>query len=196
MTLSEVRAIVLRKIKRPERTAEAVDAINAAIEFICTKGDYAWDLVEGTLPIDATAFAQSVVISSSFTRFRKMKYIRPTGYRKPLLYIAVDKIFEQGREIVDSWYRAGDRIVFKLRVKQPTIEYGYYSYPAPIANTTAGLVSTNNYLTHMPYLVADLATAYEFGDIGNDAESNRYERRAMMKLAQMQADRQDGVSYS
>jgi len=192
MTLGELQAWILSTIKRPEKAAEVVYAINAAIEKASTQGDYAWDLVEGSISLDATVYAQSIAISSSFQRFRKLKYLRPSGYKKVLQWKDPSRIFDKGIETVDCWYRAGDNIIFKLCHLQSSARYAYYAYPTRL--TAAG--HTNNYTVQMPTVLHDLACARLYEDMGNEAEAGRLERRALRDLAAMRADRQDGVAHS
>jgi hypothetical protein len=197
VNLGELRAWVLRTVKRPELTVEALDAINAAIEFASSQGDYAWDLVEGTLSSaqgwSSTSYTQSIVISTSFTRFRKMKYLRPTGERKYLKWQDSARIFDsKGIETVDAWYRAGDRIQIKTCKLGSSCEYAFYQYPSRITN----LNTTNNYLTQLSACIHDLTAARMFEDIGNEAEAARLQKRGERFLLAMKHDRQDGVSHS
>lgn len=192
MTLGELRAWVLRTVGRPELSTKATDQINLAIEFASTQGDYSWDLVEGAVPLNASLYAQNIVISTSFTRFRKIKYLRPAGYKRYLTWTDPSRIFERGIEKVDTWYRAGDNLIFKLSALQSSMLYGYYQYPERLSASGG----TNNYLLQMPSALHDLACSYLFDSIGNAEESARLEKKAIRMLASMRADRQDGVSFS
>lgn len=190
MTLTELQAWVLRTIKRPEKAVEVVDAINAAIELASTQGDYAFDLVEGELTIDGSLFAQNIVISTSFTRFRKIKYLRPSGFNEYLKWRDPSRIFQQGKEMLNVWYRSGDNIVFKLSDLQTKMKYGFFQYPTRIAS------GSNNYTTQMPSAIHDLACSRLYEDMGNEAEAGRLERRALKFLIAHKQDKQDGVALS
>lgn len=193
MNLGELKAWVIRTVKRPEKAADIVDAINSAIEFAAANGDFAWDLVEGTVDIDSSLYAQNIVISSAFTRFRKIKYLRPSGYTRYINWRDPSRIFDnKGLENVDCWYRAGDNIIFKLSNLQSAMLYGYYSYPARLSASS----STNAYTEQMTTTIHALACAYIYEDIGNEAEAARLTARGMKFLEVHKADKQDGVSYS
>ena len=163
-----------------------------------TQGDYAFDLVEGELAISSSDYAQNIVISTSFTRFRKVKYLRPEDYSIYLKWRDPAKIFTEkapgrvGLEQLDCFYRAGDNIVFKLSNLQDTMLYGFYQYPLRVSDPNA----TNNYMTQMPAAIHAIAASMIWEDIGNEAEAQRLERRGLRLLAMHQADKQDGVSHS
>lgn len=192
MDLGELRDWVARSIKRPELAEDIKDAINAAIEYASTQGDYAWDLVEGAEAISATDYAQSLVISQKFPQFRKMKYLRPAGYNRYLIWKDPSRIFSQGVEAVNVWYRSGDNIIFKLSDLQSSLLYGYYSYPARLTDDD----EFNNYTEQMPAAIHALACSYLYDQIGNEAESQRLERKATKFLFAHRNDKQDGVSHS
>lgn len=192
MTLGELQAWVLRTIKRPEKAVEVVDAINAAIELASTQGDFAFDLVEGTKAIDGTLYAQNIVISTSFPRFRKIKYLRPSGYSRYVTWRDSSRIFQDGKENVDVWYRSGDNVVFKLSNLQTEMLYGYYAYPARLTSTNG----TNGYTDMMSAAIHDLACGRVYEDMGNAQEAARLEKRGMDLVLKHQRDKQDGVSRS
>ncbi len=194
MNLGELKAWVIRTTNRPEKSADIVDHINSAIEFACAHGDYAWDLQEGTVDINPQLYAQNIVISSSFTRFRKIKYLRPTGYNRYLSWRDSARIFDnaKGLETVDCWYRSGDSIIFKLSNLQSQMLYGYYMYPARITAPA----SMNAYTEQLATVIHSLACSYLYDEIGNDAEAKRLEAKAMKFLLAHKRDKQDGVSLS
>lgn len=192
MNLGELKAWCLRTIKRPEKIQDIVDAINASIELASTHGDYAFDLVEGTEALVATDYIQSIVVSSNFPRFRKFKYLRPTGYNKFLKHRDSSRIFQNGQELVDSWYIAGDSLKFKLSALQSSLEYGYFAFPEILEEDA----DTNGYTASMSSAIHDLSCARVFADMGNDTESRRLELRGLSLLRMHKSDKQDGVSYS
>ncbi len=192
MTLGELQEMVLRTIKRPELTQQALDAINAAIEYAAAQGDFAFDLVEGALAISSTAYAQSVTVNTEFPRFRKIKYLRPAGYRRYLKHRDPSKIFNADCEQTDVWYRAGTSLVFKLSNLQSSLLYGYFQRPDLLEDED----DENEYTLQMPYCIHDIACSRMYDDIGNDAESQRLERRGLRMLSAHKADKQDSVSHS
>lgn len=195
MNFGELRAWVLRTVKRPELSIQVGDAINSAIEIAAAHGDYSFDLVEGTLSapdVDSSSYVQNIVISDSFPRFRKAAYFRPTTYADYLKWKDPRRVFQQGRESVDVWYRAGDSIKMKLSHLVSSIEYGFFAYPARLT----GAQGTNEYTEMMSSAIHDIAAGRVFEDIGNEAEASRLGSRGLALLSVHKADKMDGVSHS
>lgn len=200
MALGDIKARIQRTLKRPELADKVVDAINDAIEMISTLGDWTADLVEGTATISSSDYAQSLVISAEFDRFRKIKYLRPDGYTYYLNWKDPQKIFQKktvayGLETADVWYRAGDNIVFKLTVLSSSMLYGFYQYPARF-ELDADDDETNWYLDQMQAAVTALALSSIYNDIGNASEASRLEKKGIVLVELHKADKQDGVSHS
>lgn len=200
MTLGELHAWVLRTVKRPELSQQAMDAINSAEEFVTAHGDFNWDLVEGSFAISSAVLAQSFVIATNFTRFRKVKYLKPQGFKKPLDWVDPSKTFERRGDATqvmknNCWYRAGANIVFSCSVAQSTMLYGYYQYPRRY--TLAADAAIEDYLmSQCPTVLHDLAVSRVFDENGNEAEAARIERRALRLLSIHKADKQDSVSHA
>lgn len=197
MNLGELRSWVLRTIKRPDKLLDATDAINGALEYITTKGDFAADLVEGQANLTPTAFAQAITISTEFPRFRKMKYLRPDGYYTYLHWKDPSRVFVEkapgvGNEQVDVWYRAGDQILIKLSQLQSILHYGFYRYPVRFENTT----DTYWILDQMSATVHAFAVALLYEEMGNAEEATRYDRRGERFLLAHKTDKQDSVAHS
>jgi len=196
MTLGELRSWILRTVKRPELTHEALDAINYAIEYAAIDGDYAFDLVEGTLAIDPQAYAQSIVIADEFPLFRKVKYLRPSGYNKYLGWRDPARIFDKnGCEATNCYYMAGGNIVIKLQVLAASVLYGYYATHEIVTSQT-DINTETSYMKTMPSAIHELSCAYLWDTIGNEAESQRAERRGIKLLMMHKTDKQDGVAHS
>ena len=91
-------AEVLTITARPDRTLEIESALNWAISHCCLKSNFAKDLVEATITIDPTLYGDTIQLDNVtpiplVTRFRKMKYLKRTGYMGYLRPIGSDKIF-------------------------------------------------------------------------------------------------------
>lgn len=197
MTLGELRSWVLRTIKRPDKLTDATDAINSAIEYVTSKGDFVADLAEGQLALSAASYVQAISIAANLPRFRKVKYLRPDGYFVYLKWTDPSRVFQEkapgiGQELIDTWYRAGDQLVFKLSVLQSVLHYGYYAYSARLADAT----DTHWMLEQMSTTIHALAVALLYEEMGNEAEATRYDRRAERFLLAHKLDKQDGVSHS
>lgn len=176
MNLSEIVEKVITRTKRPDKRDEAIDAVNAAISTFSLGASFAQDLVEGTVAIDAAEYAQSLPISANFTRFRRLKYLKRTGAKTYINMTDPLKVFDRnGCELLDRWYRAGDNLVFKLLVLSPTLEYGFYQYPALLEDDA----DTHWMLDIVPLMIFNKACAEIFQSIGDaDADYRLHEGRA------------------
>lgn len=189
-TLGTTLDRILRRLKRPEKSADGIDAINDAIELATITGNFARDVVESSLAIDGTVYAQSIVTSASFTRFRKVKYLRPSSYKRQLHFVESTRIFDRnGNESVDAFYVAGTNIVFKLSSYQTLMYYGYYQYPTLLVADG----DTHWMLDQMQSVIRDMALGELFAGIGNDAEAARYTAIGMARLLAHISDKRDLV---
>lgn len=192
MDFSEAVQLIVDRCKRPDKTEDIKAAINRAIGLFAVK-NWAHDLVELTHTITSTEYAQSFDITAApFARFRKIKYIRPTGYRKYLSWRDPAHIFNDGKECVNTWYRAGNNIVFKLSRLQDTLEIGYYQYHATLIDDA----DTDWMLDQIWPALHDYVLGNIHGEIGNDQERARMENKGMLLLDAFHADIGDGIAYS
>lgn len=193
MDLGEMKDWIARDTKRPEKRDEQIqDAINAAIEFATTQGDFVTDLVEGSTAISSSVYAQSLVIATAFTRFRKIKYLRPVNYRRFLAWRDPSRIFDNECQATDVWYRAGGNIVFNLSSLQATMYFGYFQYPVFLTSDA----DTHWMLDQMRTCIHDLACWRVFEQIGNNEEANRFATIGKRQLDAHKRDLQDGVALS
>jgi len=113
-------------------------------------------------------YAQSIVISTNFPRFRRIKYLKRTGARKYLTQADPLKVFDRnGCEQLDRWYRSGDNIVFKVLSLSPTLEYGFFQFPALLEDDT----DTHWMLDIIPMVIFNEACSEIFQSIG-DADAD------------------------
>ena len=191
MQFSDAIQEVIQTVKRPDRRTDIKTRINRAIAFCVTSGTFAADLVELQLAIDSTLYAQSFDVSDTpFARFRKFKYIRPTGYTKYLTWRDPSRVFDGGCESLDVWYRAGNNCVFKLSKLQSTLEIAYYQYHATLVADT----DEDWMLDEMWPCIHDLAAAYFFQLVGNVEEYRRYHDSGITQYNVYLRDLGDGVS--
>lgn len=190
MDLSEMIERVIRRTKRADKRDEIIDAINNAISFFSLGASFGQDLVEGTVNIVATDYAQSLSISANFTRFRRIKYLKRTGARFPLKQVDPLKVFDAlGCEQLDRWYRAGNNIVFKLQTLSATLEYGFYQYPELLEDDE----DTHWMLDIVPMMIFNKACAEIFQSIGDaDRDYQLCEGRAMQAFEVAKQDFEDG----
>jgi hypothetical protein len=154
---------IAQRCLRPDKAEDIKDAINDAIEYCVVNGDFADDLVEGNTTVDSTVYTQSIVISTTFTRFRKVKYLRPNGYNKLLSPRDPARIFDdKGNTCRDVWYRAGDNLILNTSSLVSTIYYGYYQFPARMEDDT----DEHWMLSNMYTAIFNIALADIWDDIG------------------------------
>lgn len=131
MNFGEFLDAVYVTTKRPDKVQDTKDATNRAILKFSLGASFAADLVEGTVNITATEYSQSFSISTNFTRFRRMYYLKRTGASVFMKLVDARKVFDNcGKARKDVWYRAGNNIVFTLLALSSTLEYGYFQAPA------------------------------------------------------------------
>lgn len=176
MNFLEIRAEVLRLTNRPDKTTSTDIAINKAVSYCTLKGSFRRDLVEASLAVDATLYGDTVSIAG-FTRFRRFTYVKPTGVKKYLTFLAEDKIFTPKDQMQPNvYYVAGTSLTYTLSALTPTLEVGYLTY----APTLDAITNIDYWMFDiMPYAIIDLAAAMVFAGIGDDASANRHERLGM-----------------
>lgn len=161
--------------KRPDKDAETQRAINSAINQYSLAATFYHDLVESTYTLNSTEYAQSITISTTFTRFRKVAYLRPTGAKFILDKIDPSKaITPNGCERTNVWYRAGDRLVLRFQNLWQTLEYGYFQYPLVLSGNS----DTHWMLDITPNMITDFAISRIFDSVGEQTEAKRYKAMA------------------
>ena len=191
MNFGEAVDNIVSRVKRPDKRDEIGDAINRAIGLFATATFYQ-DLVEFTATLTpADQYVHQLAINASpFVRFRKIKYLRPTGYRNYLAFRDPSRVWQGGHEAQDVWYRSGNYLYFKLTRLSSTIEIGYYQYHA-VLNLDG---ETDWMLDEMWPAVQAYAMAEIFDDIGNADEAAKYSRKWPILLNAYKEDIGDGVS--
>ncbi len=175
---SEVVQSVVDRTKRADKRAEIKAAVNQAVAYFAT-ANFPNDLLEiAAFAIDETESVQSFDISdvANFTRFKRICYIRPSGFNKVLAERTPDKMFHDGRECLDVWYRSGNNIIFKLSRLQSTLKIGYFSYHEKMVEDA----DEDWILDELTTAVEDFATARIMRSIGEDAEAIRLRQEAMI----------------
>jgi hypothetical protein len=164
MNFAEVVLAVIGITKRPDKQAETERAVNAALSYFCLKEKFDKDLIEGSLTINASLYGDTISLAS-LTRFRHFKYIKVPGKLSYLKKIGSDQIFTPGGSMQKNcYYVAGTNLTYILSSLAPSLEIGYYSYPATLSGSqTHWLLEAN------PHCVIDKAAADIFKSIGDDA---------------------------
>lgn len=183
MILSEAVTEVINIVKRPDKITEAAFQLNRAISFFTLKGEFSDDLVESTLSIDPASYGQVVDISS-LTRFRKFAYVQPTGKRYYIAETNADKILVPGGSVQpNKYFLAGTNLTITLSELTPTLEVGYYRYPAVLTSP-----ETNWMLTKHPYMLIEYAASRIFNSVGDETSAAMYEKSALEYYKTMRAD--------
>jgi len=168
MNFTEIHTEVLRLTKRPDKTVEAATAINRVVSFLTLKGNFAQDFLESSLTVDSTSYGTTIALTA-LTRFRKFKYMKPTGKRYYLSPLAADMILTpKGNVQPNVYYVSGTSLTYTLSELTTALEVGYFSY-APTLD--AVVLPTHWMFTIMPYAIIDLAAAKVFMDCGDEASS-------------------------
>lgn len=172
MNFSEVLAEVLRVTVRPDKSADAIRAINKAVLYCTIKGDFSQDFVEASMPIDPTLYGDTISIAT-LPRFRRFLFVKPLAKRYYLTKMDPDKILTPKLEVQPNvYYLAGTNLTYTLSELNSSLEVGYYTYPLTL---DAVVNPTHWMLDMMPYAIIDLAAAYVFAGIGDDASARKHE---------------------
>lgn len=183
---------IVRLVKRPDKREDIKGHINRTISLFAANGTFFHDLVEMQHTVNGSEYAQSFSIAvAPFERFRKIKYIRPTSWRKYLTWRDPATVFDaNGCQAQNVWYRAGNNIVFNVSSLVSTLEIGYYQYPVNLVNDS----DVNWMLDEMWLAVKDIAASYTFGTIGNESEKRTYFATGMEMYRVFLRDLGDGDS--
>lgn len=169
MNFTEVVTEVLGIVKRPDKIADIRREVNAAINWCCNETEFARDLTELSVPVDASLYTQSLPLDT-FLRFRKFKYVKPPAVKWYLNATAPERIFAGGAESCNTYYIAGNNIVIKTNGLQSALLVGWYSYPPTLTDAAP----TFWLLDASPYMIIDRAAAKVFANIGDDASAKKH----------------------
>lgn len=194
MTLVEAIEEVILITKRADKRAEIISNINKAIAFWTLKANFARDLVEATLTLDANAYSQAIDLSTELTRFRKFKFIRPTSrnyFFQPIDPLQV--IGPNNRVQTDRYYVVGQTLNITQSQLDSTAEIGYYQY-APLL--VEGTLEAHWMLDMMPWAVTERAASQIFKSIGDESSSTHYVATSMEFFLAARRDFADNVADS
>lgn len=188
MNFLEVTTEILSSLKRPDKLSDIKREINSAINFCCLETSFARDLVEATVSIPNTDCVGSIALST-LTRFRKFKYIRPVGTNCYLDPVPPDRIFQGGREQVNTYYVSGDNVIYRLSKLNTSLLVGYYTYPIVLSADT----DTHWLLGISPYMIINRALQFLFAGIGDDTSAKHHASLFSQQYISARADYTDGV---
>lgn len=189
MNFSEIQNEVLRITSRPDKAVSAATAINKALHYTLLRGSFPQDLVEASIPVDPNKYADTISLTS-LVRFRRFKYVKPTGVRYYLTPLAPEKIFTPaGRMQPNCYYLSGTSMTYTLSNLTSQLEVGYYVYP-PVLDAVNN--PTHWMLDACPYAIIDLAAAKIFAEIGDDISARRHEAEGIRMVDIFRADAAQG----
>lgn len=192
MNFSQVVAEVARISKRPDKLLDIQRMVNEAINFCCVEGNFARDLIEDSYPISSSEYSQSLPLST-FLRFRKIQYIRPSNKTKYLDPLSADKIFARSSECDarDKYYIAGDNLTFNLSALAGALIIGHFTYPSQLDD-----ISPNFWLLDVsPYMVLNKAAATLFASIGDDKSATYHANLFASAFVSAVRDYKYGTNY-
>jgi hypothetical protein len=186
MNVNEVLTYVYGITKRPDKSSESLLALNKAVSYLTLLGDFEADRVESTIAINATLYGDTISLTS-LTRFRRFTYIKPTGKLYYITKTAEDQIFIPKNQMqVNKYFIAGTSLTYTLSELSASLEVGYLTYPIPL-DTTVNV--THWMLEQIPYSIIDLASAYVFANIGDDASAAKHQKSGMELFLAMRRDK-------
>lgn len=182
---------VVSVLKRPDKAADTKDAINEAIFFAAAR-NFSRDLVEITHSnISSTLYAQRVDLThADFVRYKKIKYLRPTGRNKYLKWTDPAAAYNNNVACRDVWYQSGTGLIINMSSLVSSLEIGYFQYHA----TMVADADTDWMLDLILPVIKARALATMFGNVGDDQERARKEAEAQRLLEVAVIDFADGVS--
>jgi hypothetical protein len=168
MNFGQTIAAVVALIKRPEKAEDIKLAINQAISEYTLGASFEQDRDELSLTINGTQYAQSVVISTAFIRFRRIDYLRRPAAKRVFKYCPPINVFDKdGIEAKDVYYRAGANLVLRLSALSSTLLCGYYQYAPSLVLDT----DTHWMLDTVPDLIKLKAYSIMLENIGEPIDS-------------------------
>lgn len=172
MNFTECVNEVLTIVKRPDKLVEAQNAVNNRLSRCILKTEFTHDLVEDSIPIDGTLYAQSIDLSAlavPLVRFRKWKYLKQPGTYRYLEPSDLQNIYRPGGFTQsDVFYMVGTKLNIITSSLSSTLDIGYYQY-APVLSG----VNEHWLLTLAPYCIINLAVGELFNGMG-DVNSSKY----------------------
>lgn len=172
MNFTDVVNQVISISKRPDKVLDIRRMVNGAINFCCVEADFARDLVEDSYSISSSLYSQSLPLST-FQRFRKFQYVRPSNRTCYINPLSADKVFQRGGtcDSIDKYYVAGDNFVFQLGTLADNLIIGYFAYPIELTDAAPDFWL----LEIAPYMIIDKAAAKLFGSIGDEKSATYHE---------------------
>ena len=190
MNFTEIVAEVVDITKRPDKLNSIRRNVNSAISLCCLGADFARDHDEVLITRPSVAAVGNFALTE-LVRFRKIDYILPASYKKPIEHIEPSQVFQKCQERKDCFYVSGDQINFSLSASVATLTVGYFRYPPTLNDADAAFWL----LDAAPYMVIDKAASITFKGIGDDASARTHEADFRLAYDGARQDLKHGVRY-
>lgn len=183
MNFTEVVAEVLRIVKRPDKITDIRREVNAAINHFSVDSDFPRDLQEVLQAITATEYTQAIALST-FTRFRKFRYIKRAGTREFLKRLNDTDLFDTRCDLRDRYYIAGTNVNISMTKTAASLDIGYYQYPPVLTDA-----SPNYWMLEGNWnAVVNKAASVIFANIGDDSSARTHNAFAVQAYMAFRQD--------
>lgn len=174
MNFGQAKDSIIDTVHRADKATDIGDAINEAISVLATK-PWALDLTSATVTVTSpTDYEHSFDSATSpFTRFKRIKWMKPPGWTKYIQHRDPARIFVENCESLNTWYMEGTTVIFKVSSLITTVRVGYYQYHA----TLSAAADTDWMLVQLWPVVRAYVLAEIYRQIGDDAESQSYKAK-------------------
>lgn len=189
MNFTDVSKEVLSIVRRPDKIRDIAREINSAVRFFCTDSNFIRDVEESSIVLDPAEYSQSIPYAS-FTRFRKMQYLKVGGTSVYLDEIKGHKKLSASC-LVNKYYIIGSGIRVNLGKLAATLDAGYYQYPPELSAAQ----ETFWLLDLQPYMVIDRAAAMIFTNIGDDPSGKHHMNLSNGAYLAFRADQKGGIDH-
>ena len=190
MNFTDIVNEVISITKRPDKVSDIRRAVNSAISDACLGTNFARDHDELSVSISSSAYTGNVALTS-LARFRKVDYILPSGYRKPICSTDPKAVFDSGIEQTDRYYISGDQINYSLSALSSSLKIGYFRYPPILTDASPDFWL----LEAAPYMIIDKAAATIFANIGDDSSARIHDNSWRLAYDSASVDLKYGVNH-
>lgn len=193
MTFDEAVDAVLLKIDRPDKSEEAVLAVNQAIHFCTIEGNFFRDLIE-VASVTHTSNEENTVHNialADLPLFRKVVYLKPANEGRSLDHLDPSAITNKNNmSRCNVYYLNGSTILAKTKHAVTEFDIGYMAYPAVLASGDSHWM-----LDVSPYMIINYAAYVVYTQVGNTKEADRHFSLFLTTMEAAKRDYQYGATY-
>ena len=190
MNFTEVVAEVLATVKRPDKLLAIRREVNAAVTFFSGNQNFSRDVYEQLLIIDPLEYTQ-VILFSSLTRYRKMKYMKRAGTKNYLQKLAATELGSDC-DMKDKFYVVGAGVKIAMTAKAASLDIAYYQYPPTLTD-----LAPEYWMLDAGWpMVFNRACAKVFADIGDDASAKLHEGYARIDYTAFCDDAEKDLGFA